>query len=282
MNINYKIKPPQAGKELYKNIFENRDEAAIIQLISDGLVAINKNASRLINDVHLLLDSNKYASARFLLTTADEEMAKSYILLDMCRLDFIKYESVLRSLCRAFYDHVLKHAYTKIHRFDGIHDLNHAREIWEAEITKWWPNNDPESGEPDMPHSTFFSRQMPLYVDYIEYDHKWSIPSDDSESRYFKKSNSFDLFSLDCLSVSEKYLELLNFADNAGIFKPKSLTILHDTFKNYYIKDNLNKTDLARFYHTIDEKINGGLSIPKGTIFKTIYFSWPIYHFLTW
>jgi len=206
MNINYKIKPPQSGNELYKSIFEGGDETAIIQLISDGLVAVKNNVSRLINDVHLLINSDRYASARFLLTTADEEMAKSYILLDMCRLDFIKYESVLRCLCKAFYDHVLKHAYTEIHRFSRIHDLNRARKIWEVEITKWWPNNDIESGEPNMPHDTYFSREMSLYADYVEYDQQWSIPSDDSASHYFTKS-----IGLNLLSVSERYLEILNF-----------------------------------------------------------------------
>lgn len=50
-----------------------------------------------------------------------------------------------------------------------------------------------------MPHDTYFSREMPLYVDYIEYDQKWSIPSDDSESHYFTKS-----IGLDSLSVLKK------------------------------------------------------------------------------
>lgn len=277
MNINYKIKSPQAGSELYKNIFENKDEIVIIQLISDGLIAVINNVSRLINDVHLLRDSNRYASARFLLATADEEMAKSYILLDMCRLDFIKYESVLRCLCRAFYDHVLKHAYTEIYRFGRIHDLKHAREIYEVEITKWWPNNDSESGEPNMPHDTYFSREMPLYMDYIEYDRKWSIPSNDSESYYFTKS-----IGLSSLSISEKYLEMLKFTYNAGFFKPQSLTIFHDIFKRHYIKGNLGKSELMKIYHTIDGKINSELSISKGTIFKTIYCGWPVYNFLTW
>lgn len=277
MNIDHKTRRPQAGSELYKNIFKNRDDTEIVQLISDGLLVLKNNVVRLMNDVHLLIDADRYASARFLLARADEEMAKSYILLDMCRLDFKKYESVLRCLCRAFYDHVLKHAYTEIHRFGCIHDLAHAREIWEFEITKWWPNHDPESGEPDMPHDTYFSREMPLYVDYIEYDQKWSIPSDESESFYFTET-----IGLDALSISEKYLEIIKSTDNVGLFQPQSLSIMHDIFKKTYIKENINKNDLIKFYQLIDERINKELSISKGTIFKTIYFGWPLYHFLTY
>jgi|GEM_PF-3224793 len=277
MNTNYKIKRPQARSELYKNIFKNRDDTEIVQLISDGLLAIKNNVVRLMNDVHLLIDADRYASARFLSATADEEMAKSYILLDMCRLDFRKYESVLRCLCRAFYDHVIKHAYTEIHRLDGIHDLAQAREIWEVEITKWWPNYDPESGEPDMPHDTYFSREMPLYVDYIGYDQKWAIPSDKTESLHFTKT-----IGLGALSVSEKYLEKMKLTDNAGLFQPQSLSIMHDIFEKTYIKENINKNDLMKFYQLVDERINKELRISKGTIFKTIYFGWPLYHFLTY
>ncbi len=277
MNINYKIKRPQAGSELYKNIFENRDDTEIIQLISDGLSAIKNNVIRLINDVHLLIDAGRYASARFLSATADEEMAKSYILLDMCRLDFRKHESVLRCLCRAFYDHVMKHAYTQIHRFGRIYDLAQAREIWEVEITKWWPNDDPESGEPDMPHDTYFSREMPLYVDYIGYDQKWAIPSDKTESLHFTET-----IGLGALSVSEKYLEIMKLADGAGLFQPQSLSIMHDIFEKTYIKENINNNDLIELYHQVDKGINRELSIPKGTIFKTTYFGWPLYHFLTY
>ncbi len=277
MKFDYKIKPPQPGNELYKNIFMNNDEYAIIKLISSGLVAVMNNAIRLIDDVKLLIASNRYASARFLLSTADEEMAKSYILLDMCRLDFKKYESVLRCLCRAFYDHVLKNAYTAIHRFGTIHDLKHAREIWEVEITKWWPNNDPESDEPNMPHDTYFSREMPLYVDYIEYERKWSIPNNDSESYYFTKT-----IGLDNLSVSEKYLELIRNTYNLGLYESQALKIFHDIFKKNYIKENTNNKVIRKIYDSIDEKLNVDLSIPKRTIFKSIYVGWPIYHFLTY
>ena len=276
MNIDYKIKPPQAGNSLYKNIFKDREEKEIVHLISDGLISVMKNSSRLMNDVKSLLEANSYASALFLLTTADEEMAKSYILLDLCRLDFRKYESDLRCLCRAFYNHVIKHAYTFIHRLDRINDLAEAREIWEIEIKKWWPNNDPESGEPDMPHDTVFYREMPLYVDYIEYDQQWSLPNDEHYSLYFEKSSNFDP-----ISISKKYWEKIEFSHKSGLFKPSSLSIFHDIFKKYYVKRNMKTDDLIKIYSKIDKRLFQELEIPTGTIFESIYFNWPLYNFLT-
>jgi len=277
MKINYKIKPPKPGNILYRSIFKNDDDSTIIKLISDGLISVLINASRLINDVELLVYHEKYSSARFLLTTADEEIAKSYILLDMCRLDFKKYESVLRSLCKAFYDHVFKHAYNEIHRFGRIHDLNHAREIWEVEITKWWPNNDIESGEPDMPHDTYFSREMPLYVDYIDYDQMWSVPSNERESFYFKST-----IGIDSLAKSKKYLDRLQWSYKCGFYHPNILSIFHSEFKKYYIKNDFDRERLIKIYKKINKIITKKFPDKKGKIFSTNLFAWPIYHFLIW
>jgi AbiV family abortive infection protein len=110
MKANKKF-PPKSGLKLYENLFMGMKYEDTIKRISDGLLSINSNASRLIEDVELLVNSNRYSSASFLLATANEEMAKSYILLDMCRLDFTRHENTLKNLCRAFYDHVMKSAY---------------------------------------------------------------------------------------------------------------------------------------------------------------------------
>jgi hypothetical protein len=58
MKTKYK-KPPHAGSELYKNIFGHKVESFSIQLISDGLKNIMKNASRLLTDVQILMESQR-------------------------------------------------------------------------------------------------------------------------------------------------------------------------------------------------------------------------------
>ena len=277
MSVNYKIRPPRSGSMLYRSIFENNDESTTIKLISDGLVCVVDNASRLLDDVELLVAKDKYASARFLLATADEEMAKSYILLDMCRLNFEKHSSVLRSLCKAFYDHVLKHAYNAIHRFNRVQDLNDARKIWKIEITKWWPNNDPKSGEPDMPHDTYFSREMPLYVDYINYDRQWSVPSNEREAAHFEKNSAMNF-----LVISKKHLGILKSSYTNGFYDSQILSIFHNEFRTQYVGEGFEKDALLRIYDKIDAAIGKRFPKKTGTLFDTNLCSWPIYHFLTW
>ena len=108
------VKRVTPDKKLFENVFLNREDEEIIQLLSEGIVAVINNAENLYSDARLMFKNSRWTSWRFLLTTANEEMAKSYILLDTCRLDFSRHQSVLKRLCYAFYDHVSKYAYGNI------------------------------------------------------------------------------------------------------------------------------------------------------------------------
>jgi hypothetical protein len=102
-------RPPVPGELLYENLFIRRDDTETIETLSQGLQAVHLNAARLIKDVELLVSAERYASASFLLATADEEIAKFYILADMCRLDFSRHQSILKRLCQAFYSPCFSH-----------------------------------------------------------------------------------------------------------------------------------------------------------------------------
>jgi AbiV family abortive infection protein len=149
-----KAQAPKKWNQLYQNLFERRAPAETLDILSRGLDAVTANAGRLIEDATLLVNAQRYGSASFMLATANEEMAKSYILLDMCRLDFARRQSILSNLCHAFYDHVTKYAYTQIVRFSGFRSMAHVKQVWDVNLIKWWSSGDVESGEPDMPHAT--------------------------------------------------------------------------------------------------------------------------------
>ena len=64
---------------------------------------------------------------------------------------------------------VLKSAYIEIVRFPvEFRDMTHVKELWDVFIKRWWPSGY-ESGEPSFPHDTYFARQTPLYVDFIDF-----------------------------------------------------------------------------------------------------------------
>ena len=268
-----KAMPPHRGNMLYKNLFSDRYRDGSLVLLSDGLFAVTENAENLIGEAEILSSTGKYARADFVLATADEEMAKSFILLDMCRLDFEKHETPLKRLCRAFYDHVDKYAYGEIFRFDCCRDLKQAQDIFHGSMVKWWPSSGLESGEPDMPHHTYFSREANLYVDYIEYDGKWYAPR--------PEQNKIDvsLYELD-LKNSKEVFDRILFARDNGFFRPEILDVVNDVFKGNYIKENTSNEDLFRLFYKIAERLKRDHSVPIDVLSKSIICEWPLYHFL--
>ena len=92
---------PDRKRVLFDFLFGgSRDET--FDRLSVGVCEIIDHASALLDDAAVLAAAKRYERAEFLLATAQEEIGKLYILLDMCRVDFAKGQAVLRYLCSAF------------------------------------------------------------------------------------------------------------------------------------------------------------------------------------
>ena len=83
-----KILPPQPSRLLYENLFGHKNRALTLQRLSDGLKATIENAGFVLADAKHLAQADRFARATSI-ATAEEEMAKAYILLDACSLDFL-------------------------------------------------------------------------------------------------------------------------------------------------------------------------------------------------
>ena len=270
-----KAERPEPAKELFENVFVGFEPEAVLRTISQGLIAFLENATRLMEDMMVLMKEERFPTAKFLLTTTNEEMAKTYILLDACRLDLSRHTSTLRRLCWAFYDHIAKYAYNEIiNRSDIIRDMQQIKVFWEAETTKWWPSSGPESGEPDMPHETYFSREMPLYVDFIEYDQKWHKP----ENVITGISLSLEKMRL---KDTNEGLERLRQTFESGLYNPESLIILNNNFKKHYITEKTSSEEIQRLYVKTAQQVEQKLSIKKEMFFESALHEWPLYYFTT-
>lgn len=265
----YKRFPPKPGVKLFENLFVGIRHEDTIKRISDGLFAINSNINRLIEDVELLVKSERYSSAAFLLATADEEMAKSYILLDMCRLNFSCHENTLKQLCRAFYNHVCKSAYIEIVRFPSdFRDMTNVKEVWDAETTRWWPSGY-ESGEPDMPHNSYFVREVPLYVDFVDFDQQWHIPQHDT-GKYIFDAN----IGNDSLSKSKNMFDQLCKTAEVGLYSAECLSTFNEVFKDHYLSDKTKTEEIERLYLKVAKRLD--IEHFKNSALC----EWPLYSFL--
>lgn len=270
------LKKPKSATLLYENLFSRRDRSITLNLLSEGGTAVIANVQRLLDDASLLVESERFASASFLLATANEEMAKSYILLDACRLDFSQYQSVLKKLCWAFYDHVAKYAYMEIINFSRFHDMAHVKEMWAAKVTRWWPaTDDPECGEPDMPHETHFTREIPLYIDFIDYDQYWFVPDDNLQKYIFEDNTGGRALS----KAKEDFGRLMTTAES-GLFRSECLSDLNEIFSCHYLTDKTPTETVFKLYEKAAQLIEHRQGIAKDKFFESALHVWPLYHFV--
>jgi AbiV family abortive infection protein len=267
-------KEPKQAFLLFQNLFGGCSPDTSFELVAQGLSASRGNAERLLSDARLLVDAGRLSSARFLLTTALEELAKSYILVDTCRLDLERHHSVLRRLCQAFYNHISKHAYLELLEFPNIKSMSDAKVMWETEVKRWWPASR-EDGEPDMPHDTYFDRELPLYIDYGDYDGRWLVPTDSDQTAHF-----MEMFGKTPVSKMEKLIEPWRKADSIGISSAKVLSILNAIFKKHYIQEGAVWEQLVRLYEKTADRIKVEIGISPELFMASPFVKWPLYHFV--
>ena len=266
-------KKPNPADLLYKNLFEECTFLKSFELIAKGISASYNNAHRLLSDARYLTDAGRHSSAKFMLTTAREEIAKSYILLDSCKLDRKKRISVLRCLCKAFYSHIAKHAYMEVLDFPNISSMADAKHLWEIEFKPFWPA-PPESGEPDMLHETFFTREMPLYVDYGDYDRCWLVPTDCDDEAFFASAGKTRF------SQIEKQIEKWKLAESVGIVSPDVFAILNTIFKDHYIGESTTVETLGCLYEKMAQRVSEQTGITADLLMDSPVIQWPLYDFV--
>lgn len=264
--------PVRPSELLYKNLFEGRNADQTYELLSEGISACCQNAERLLADAEYLTQADRLCSARFLITTAREELAKPYILLDACLLNFEKHECVHRALCRAFYNHIYKHAYVEIQKFSSLNSMMEVMQLWEIEVRRWWPS-EVESGEPDMPHDTYFDRELPLYVDFDDYSRRWLVPSTDSQRAYF-----VPMLGETEISRTRTVLNALIHAKAQGLFVPLCLRLINETFRTHYLGKETTAAALHGLYKQTAQKVSNETRVSEETFLQSTIIRWPLYH----
>ena len=266
-------KRPCPADLLFKNLFKERTHLESFRLIAEGISASYKNADRLLSDAHYLVKAGRHSSGMFILTTAREEIPKSFVLLDMCRLDWDKHESVLRRLCRAFYNHIAKHAYIEVLDFWNIHSMRDVARLWEIEIKRFWPA-PLESGEPDMPHNTYFEREMPLYIDFGDYDHTWLVPTNSDYEFHFRDVGNTRF------SQMKDRMDSWSRAQSVGICTPEVLAVLNNVFKNQYVRESTTRKQLDWLYDRTAQYVGTETGIGADLFRESPLVQWPLYDFV--
>ena len=263
---------PKQATFLFEHLFGG-DVAQAFQCLSEGIDAILDNATILLDDAGILVDAKRYERAEFLIATAQEEMGKAYILLDMCRVDLARRQDVLRRLCRAFYSHVLKHVYFDLsaHDYAGIWELPQVQHYFRIQAQEWWPGSM-EDGEPDMPHDTFFLREANLYVDVDPYAGVWMVPRLPSKSMMFE-----EVFIGSPLDDARAALQKLRATHELGLFRGDALQTFNERMKTLSVTERTPMDDLTALYQRVGEDLEVGLGVSSSAFEESELHNWPMY-----
>jgi AbiV family abortive infection protein len=264
---------PEAGRPAFQECLRRPTPTEVCKIVAGGISGAWRNAERLLSDAAIFVNAGRLSSARFLITTAREELAKAPLLLDACMLDFSRHTSVLAKLCQAFYDHIAKHAYIELLEETLTDSMERAGRFWRTAVTLWWPGGDPESGEPDMPHATYFDREFPLYVDFGDHERRWLVPNDENQRCRFK-------WQPDPVTKAELLIEPWRNADAAGLCSPQVLEIINSVFRRRYIRENTPNAELKRLFAAVEKRVAAEAGISAESFKASPLIRWPLYHFV--
>jgi len=271
-------KRPSPTESLRKNLFHDFPSIKSFERLSVGLKASIDNSNRLISDTKVLINKGSYSSAKFLLTTAKEELAKTLILSDLCKLDIKKHENITKRLCSAFYNHVSKHAYYETVNHKDITSMDDFKIVWNNATQKYWPSSY-ESGELDMPHATYFDRELPLYIDFITFDNQWFIPSDDLQELCFENPLK-ECFGKSTLTDVEKIITKYEEEKINGLLEPYVLKLINESTKEHFINESFIFERLDMMFDKTATMIHANLDISKNIFLSSsIHYRCPLYIF---
>lgn len=267
----------EPARRLYDEVFKDNAPHSITSTVASGIQAIVSNIERLLGDLEYLLEDNRVATASFVLATADEELAKMFILIDACRLDPKKHHSTLICVCRCFYNHIFKHAYNDVRRHERIDGMAKALEFWRIGVRRWWPeSSDPEYAEPPMPHDTFFDREMPLYVDWDYVTKQWIVPDDGMNIYKFNTKHwpsHLDKLRGELADAQEAVRSQLLTAD--------VLLVLNDVYSGTYVTEKTTTSQIQRMEELVTRRLVADHHVSEESVRRSPLLEWPLYHFAT-
>jgi len=173
------------------------------------------------------------ARAQFLMATAMEELGKALILFDFVRVPWDQ-KQLVAGLCAAFYNHLNKSAYAKTIYFTGGSGITEALILNKLELIEYWPNRDPESGEPHEYADGIIGREWGLYVDWNDFDGRWFLPIDSSLAYYYAQEEARPGLKVGEERIAGVLSQLVG-AQGEGLFTAEALRRVHSVMSRLYV-----------------------------------------------
>jgi AbiV family abortive infection protein len=268
-------KRPEQWKILKAAFDRERNSGLAYKFLADGIEACLENASFLLAEFLCLASNGFNARAQFVYATAMEELGKVLILFDFARVSWQREEWVTL-LCKAFYHHLKKAAYAKVIYWPGSGALADALYLYKLGLIEHFPNNDPESGEPDEYAGGIVDREWGLYVDWSEFDGRWFLPTH-STLAYYYAQEKWDEHQRVGEQRIASVLSELTAGQREGLFTDGALRVVHTVMSQLYVTASTPEADVIRILQDVRAQLSAiGINISEGVI-KSKFMDYPLY-----
>lgn len=266
---------PKAGVELTAAFEAAVANGHAYEFLSNGILACLENIASLTDEFSFLASHGSNARAQFVMATAMEEVGKALILFDLVRIPWDNKDRVA-GLCRAFYNHLRKAAYARTIYWPGNGSLEAALELFKLELIEYWPNRDPESGEPDEYAAALVNREWGLYVDWNSYDGRWLIPQESSLAYFYAQEKETDGRTVGQARIEDVLFPLLRARDEK-LFSPRGLEIVHSIMRDIDAKPTTPEQQIIDAIQSIAEQLaSNGIKLSDETV-RANFMLYPLY-----
>lgn len=214
--------------------------AARIASISEGLAFLVENVAALDVSVEVLRDTRSKRGLWVLAGQADEEAAKTLILLDLFRMDPRDQGRLTRQL-RCFHQHLARCIYVEMAHMSPA-SFREVRTIVEPLRPSHYLDG-PNDVDWIFPNQLLAERERRLYVDLVSEDHglRWITPAEDEE--------------LDFAGPSSRVRDLVGSFARLGLTKSAGLALIADVWSDRMIEDETRWTEIVSINGEIAESL---------------------------
>ena len=179
-------------------------------------------------------------------------------------------------MCQAFYNHVKKGAYAKVIYWPGSGSLADALMLFKIELIEYWPNRDPESGEPDEYAHAIVDREWGLYVDWIDFDGGWFSPASSTLAQYYAQEREQGGKRVGEERI-EAVLSQLAKASEERLFTADALKVIHAVMSHLDLTSETPESTVVRAIEEIVRMLSdNGIKLSGNTIGSN-FMCYPLY-----
>jgi hypothetical protein len=166
--------------------------------------------------------------------------------------------------------------------------MEQAFSIFNSDRVQLWKassSDDEPPTEPDMPHGTYFHREMNLYVDLLESAGWWVSPPlygehEFDQSLALRYRDRGSILTFEVRDQSRHHLGAFDKLIGGGALSGEALGAMNDVWRNNYVNEDWKRDRLDALWQQTAEAVAEASALRPDDLLTSPLCFWPCYHAL--